>query len=85
MSMEDNNKICEGCKWNGVECCTCPELMPGIWAYLGGEANVNTLSQGLAVCTQERVQNKTATAYLCPILANANQYCRHYKPQDCEK
>lgn len=86
--MRSRNEIvnlCSGCKWNGGKQCKCPDLSPSIWEYLNDRGSFADMSEALSVCTRDRLQNKTATAYLCPVLVSKCGECRHYMPQGCEK
>lgn len=92
--MKDNKEkfcLCECCKWgelhNVTEQCKCPDLSLSIWDYITPdmEQRVMDVSEVFKVCNRERLQNKTATAYVCPVIARMSGECKHYEPQECEK
>lgn len=81
----ETTNLCSGCKWVLDERCNCPDLSPSIWDYINSNGSIADMSEALAVCTRDKLQNKTATAYLCPMLAKKCGKCRHYTPQEGEK
>lgn len=90
-----NNKeityLCEGCKWGAAHTvtdqCGCPDLSLSIWDYITPdmEQRVMDVSEVFKVCNRERLQNKTATAYVCPVIARMSGECKHYMPCEGEK
>lgn len=72
---------CCDCRYGEVkDCCGCPNLSLRIWDYIDDNGSFADMSAALSVCSLERLQNKTATAYVCPIVAKQKRECRHYAP-----
>lgn len=80
-----NTTLCSGCVWSDKDKCTSPELSNSVWAYMPTEGSYDELASIWQVCRRDRLQNHTATAYLCPMIAAHTGSCQHYEPQKAQK